>query len=468
MSEHLDLIAISRERPVHFAGIGGAGMAPLAELLLRAGGAVSGCDSAANAATRQLERRGAEFHLGHDPEHVRGCGALVVTSALDPGHPERLAAEADGIPVLKRAAALGAVVGRGRVAAIAGTHGKTTTTAITATVLRAAGLDPTALVGGHVSDWDGNLLAGGDETYVVEADEYDRSFLTLHPEVAVVTTLEADHLDIYGTLEAVEDAFATFLGQVSPDGTVLGCADDRGVARLLPRVGGRRTVSYGLSAGAMLRAEDVISEGAELRFRVLEEGVALGTARTRLAGMHNVRNALAAVGVARHFGADWDDIADGLASFGGVARRFEHVGEAGGVVVYDDYAHHPTEVEATLRAARERFPERRLVAAFQPHLFSRTRDFADAFGRALALADQVLVADVYAAREAPIPGVSGELVARGAREAGATVTYESERARVSTTLHGLLREGDVCFTLGAGDLDGAAREVLELLGGGAR
>jgi UDP-N-acetylmuramate--alanine ligase len=468
MSEHLDLIALSRERPVHFAGMGGAGMAPLAELLLRSGGKVSGCDSAANAATRSLEARGATFHEGHDPAHVEGCAALVVTSALPADHPERRAAEERGIPVVKRAAALGAVVGGGRVAAIAGTHGKTTTTALTASVLQAAGMDPTALVGGHVPDWEGNLLAGGNETFVVEADEYDRSFLTLHPAVAVVTTLEADHLDIYGTLEAVEEAFATFLGQVSDDGQVLACADDRGVARLLPRLGGTRVVSYGLSAGSMLRADDVTSGGGEIRFRVLEEGTALGTARIRMAGMHNVRNSLAAVGIARCFGAEWDAIAEGLASFGGVSRRFELVGEEGGVLVYDDYAHHPTEVEATLRAARERFPGRRLVAAFQPHLFSRTRDFAEGFGRALALADRVLVADVYPAREAPIPGVTGAMVADAARAAGASVEYVAERDQLPGALRDLLEEGDVCFTLGAGDLDRAARDLLELLRGGGR
>jgi len=466
VSAPLDLLQISRERPVHFAGIGGAGMAPLAQLLLHAGGMVSGCDAAPGEAVRQLEARGVTVYRGHDAAHVQGCGALIVTSALPADHPERRAAEELGIPVFKRAAALGAVVGRGRVAAIAGTHGKTTTTALTAAVLQAAGMDPTALVGGNVPAWDGNLLAGGDETFVVEADEYDRSFLTLHPDVAVVTTLEADHLDIYGTLQGVEEAFAAFLGQVKPDGVVLACGDDRGVGRLLPLVTGQRVVSYGLSAGAMLRAEDVISEGGEMRFRVVEEGKGLGTARIRMAGVHNVRNALAAVGVGRCFGAEWEAIAEGLASFSGVTRRFERIGAAGGVEVYDDYAHHPTEVEATLRAARERFPDLRLVAAFQPHLYSRTRDFAAEFGRALALADVVLVADVYPAREAPIPGVTGQLVADGARAAGARVEYVAERERVPAALRGLVRAGDVCFTMGAGDLDRAARDLLGLLEGG--
>jgi UDP-N-acetylmuramate--alanine ligase len=461
----LDLLDLARRKPIHFMGIGGAGMSPLAELVLRLGGEVSGCDAKPSAGAEALRELGASLHAGHDAGHVQGCSALVVTSAIDPAHPEMQAARDAGIPILKRAQALGALVNQGTVVAIAGTHGKTTTTALTTSTLAAAGLEPTGLVGGRVPGWGGNLHLGGDSLYVVEADEYDRSFLTLRPTVAVVTTLEADHLDIYGDLAGVEEAFATFLGSVDADGIVVACADDAGVGRLLPRLAGlgERVVTYGTSAGSMLRAEEVRSEGMRTTFTVRERGVALGEAQIALPGLHNVRNALAAIAVGRHLEADWPRIVEGLASYTGVARRFERVGEAAGVLLVDDYAHHPTEVEATLRAARSAYPDRRLVAVFQPHLYTRTRDFANEFGRALCLADQLFVADVYGARERPIPGITGALVAERAEAAGGTATYLEDRASLPAEVRARLREGDLCLTLGAGDLDEAAREILGLL-----
>ena len=463
-----DMLGLARQKPIHFMGIGGAGMSPLADFVKRSGGMVTGCDSRAGAAARSLRDAGIEVSDGHDPEHVAGCGALIVTSAVPADHPELLAARAAGIPVLKRAQALGAIVNRGTVVGIAGTHGKTSTTALTTAVLAAGKLDPTGLVGGHVSAWGGNLRAGGDRLFVVEADEYDRSFLTLRPSIAVVTTLEADHLDIYETLAGVEDAFLDFLQRVPEDGRIVGCGDDHGVARLLPRLGEAvdRVLTYGLNAGSMLRAEELRADGTETTFRVRERGEVLGTLRLRVPGVHNVRNALAAVAVARELGVSWDDISEGIGSYSGVARRFERIGEAEGVVVVDDYAHHPTEISATLQAARQAFPERRLVAVFQPHLYSRTRDFAAEFGRSLALADVVFLTDIYAARESPIPGVSGEMVARSAREAGADVRYVPERADVTAEVAAELAPGDLCVTLGAGDLDQAARELVSLLSGG--
>ncbi|HEX6926151.1 MAG TPA: UDP-N-acetylmuramate--L-alanine ligase [Longimicrobiaceae bacterium] len=466
----LDLLQLARTKPIHFVGIGGAGMLPLAELVLQAQGRVTGCDSAETAGARQLRERGVQVEVGHAPEHVAGCGAVIVTSAVAPDHPEIEAARAAGIPVLKRAQALGEIVNRGAVVGVAGTHGKTTTTALTTSVLAAGGLEPTGLVGGRVPAWGGNLRRGGDQLFVVEADEYDRSFLTLRPAVAVVTTLEADHLDIYGTLQGVEDAFHAFLSSVPRNGLIVGCGDDAGVGRLLPRLasGGPRIVTYGLNAGSMLRAEEVRASGLESRFAVREEGRLLGGVRLRVPGVHNIRNALAAIAVARHLGIEWPAIARGLESYAGVERRFERIGEAGGVMVVDDYAHHPTELTATLRAARSAFPERRLVAVFQPHLYSRTRDFAAEFGRALALADLVFVTDVYPARERPIEGVTGELLVKTAAEAGATVHYLPDRAEVVECLLRELRPGDLCLTLGAGDLNEAARELYAALGGDGR
>jgi UDP-N-acetylmuramate--alanine ligase len=462
-----DLIELARRGTVHFMGIGGAGMMPLAELLLRAGGRVSGCDAQLGAGTSVLSDRGATILQGHDAAHVGDSAALVVTSAVPADHPELRAARERGIPVIKRAEALGSIVNRGTVVGVAGTHGKTSTTALTTAARVAAGLDPTGLVGGRVAAWDGNLRQGSGRYFVVEADEYDRSFLTLRPQIAVVTTLEADHLDTYGTLSAVEGAFLEFVEHVPDDGLVIGCGDDSGVGRLLPRMRNRpgRAMSYGTAAGSSLRIEDVRASGHETAFALRLDGRRLGEVRLRVPGMHNVRNATAAIAVTLRLGGRWADIVAGLAEYGGVDRRFQQIGEAGGVRVIDDYAHHPTELAATLHAARAGFPGARIVAVFQPHLYTRTRDFHAEFGRALALADVIYVTDVFAAREAPIPGVDGALVAEAVRRAGAAVTLIEDRAAVAETVAAGLRPGDLCLTLGAGDLNRAAAELVSILEG---
>lgn len=464
----IDLRELARTRPVHFMGVSGAGMSALAELVLRAGGQATGCDARPGPAAHALAAQGLEVAAGHDPAHVAGAAAVVVTAAVPPDHPELAAARARGIPVLKRAQALGAVVNPGVVVAVAGTHGKTTTTAMTTAILAEAGLDPTGFVGGRVPAWGGGLRPGSDRLFVVEADEYDRSFLALRPRIAVVTTVEADHLDVYGTVEAIEQAYREFLAPVPEDGLVAACVDDDGARRLLREVRGPRALGYGLNPDAELRATAVEQHGRGSRFRVEEAGAVLTELTLRVPGLHNVRNALGALAAARAAGADVDAARRALASFDGVDRRFQVVGEARGVVMVDDYAHHPTEIAATLAAARAAYPARRIVAVFQPHLYTRTRDFADAFGRALAGADVVWVADVYPAREAPIPGVTGELVARAAEAAGgAEVHYHAELDSLAEALAPTLEPGDVCITLGAGNIDAAGREVLALLGGSA-
>ncbi len=447
-------------------GIGGAGMAPLAQLVLRSGGQVTGCDAHPDGPARAPD--GAHTWHGHEAAHVEGCSALVVTAAVPADHPEIAAAHRAGIPVLKRAEALGALVRNGTVVGVAGTHGKTTTTALTTSVLAAAGLNPTGLVGGRVPAWHGNLRPGGDSLFVVEADEYDRSFLTLRPAIAVVTTLEADHLDIYGSLAAVQDAFREFVSGVPADGAVVGCADDGGAGRFLATLPARpEVVTYGFSAGSMLRADELRADGRDQHFVVRERGRRLTRVTLHMPGLHNVRNALAAAAVARRLGASPAAIREGLAAYSGVERRFEQVGEAAGVLLVDDYAHHPTEVAATLAAARSAYPDRRLVAVFQPHLFSRTRDFAAGFGRALAAADRVVLTDVYAARERPIDGVDGSLIVAAAEAAGASVVYVPRRDAVPEAVAGLLCAGDLCVTLGAGDLNAAARDILRLLAAAA-
>lgn len=459
----VDLRALARTGPVHFIGIAGSGMSALAELILRSGGQVTGCDARPGSVGAALEGRGAVVVRGHDPEHVAEAVAVVTTAAVKTEHPELVAARQRGIPVLKRAQALGALVNRGTVVAVAGTHGKTTTTAMTTAILDAAGMNPTGFVGGRVPAWGGGLRLGSERLFVVEADEYDRSFHQLRPDVAIVTTVEADHLDIFGSAEAVDAAFREFLAPLPEDGLLVACVDDEGAARLL----GERPASslgYGLGENAPLRAEDLRAEGLGTRFELVDRGRRIGTLTVGSPGEHNVRNALAAYAAARHLGAPLDAAQRGLAEFRGVDRRFQVLGEAKGITVVDDYAHHPTEVRATLEAARRVYPRRRLVAVFQPHLYTRTRDFADAFGRALTGADRVWVTDVYPAREEPIPGVTGELVASAA---GEDVRYHEDVETLPEALAGALEEGDVVLAMGAGSIDDAARRLFALLGRGA-
>jgi UDP-N-acetylmuramate--alanine ligase len=460
----LDLRALAASGPVHFMGVGGAGMCALAELVARQGGMVSGCDSKDSQTVRDLEKHGVSLSIGHDSEHLDDASALVVTAAVPSDHPELLRAHELGIPVLKRAQALGALVNRGRVVAIAGTHGKTTTTAMATEVIAAGGQDPTGFVGGRVQGWDGNLRYGSDALFVVEADEYDRSFHTLTPDVAVVTNLEADHLDVYGDLRGVREGFLTFLAGVRGGGRIVACADDHGASSLLPFVGSAG-YSYGTSAGSMLRATDVRITETRTYCTVVEEGTVIGTMALSLGGLHNLRNALAAAAAARACGVEWSAILEALQAFQGVGRRFERLGEVGGVIVIDDYAHHPTEIQATLRAARSMFPDRRLVAAFQPHLFSRTRDFARDFGAALSAADVAWVTDIFPAREMPIPGITGRTVVEAVEAYGQhAVQYVPELADLPEALADDLDEGDVLVTIGAGSIESVGARVIELLG----
>ena len=446
---------------IHFVGIGGAGMCALAELVLREGKRVSGCDAKESAATRRLQALGAEISFGHHPDHVQGVSAIVRTSAVPEDHPEIVAARAAGIPVWKRAQALGAVVNSGTVVAVAGTHGKTSTTAMTVRLLEEAGADPTGFVGGAVAAWGGNLRRGGS-TYVVEADEYDRSFHTLAPDVAIVTNLEADHLDIYGDLNGVRDAFRTFLAARREGGRVVVCADDPGASALLPSLNGS-AYTCGITAGSQLRATDVHQDGSGIGFRVVEDGLDRGSGFIPMPGLHNLRNGLAAAAAARHLGARWEDIRRGWASFTGVGRRFQRLGEVAGVTVIDDYAHHPTEIDATIEAVRGAFPGRRLVVAFQPHLYSRTRDFSDDFGRALAAADDVWVGEIFPAREAPIPGVDGSLVVRAVEARGVPVRLHADLDTFAASLADHVRDGDVLVTMGAGSIEQVGPELVTRL-----
>ena len=446
--------------PVHFLGIAGAGMVALAELLARSGIPVTGCDLRPDPVARSLGSWGCTVLSGHDPDHVEGASALVVTAAVSPDHPEIRRAGELGIPVFKRAEALGAWVNRGRVVGVAGTHGKTTSSAMVTEILAAAGMDPTGLVGGRVSSWQSNLRFGGSDLFVVEADEYDRSFHHLRPDIALITNLEPDHLDIYGDLEGVEEAFRVFLEGVPDTGWVVTCGDDHGASRLIPTLGGK-VRTYGFNPGAQLRGVELREDETGSRFQVVEEGEPQSELQLRVPGRHNVQNALGAALSARCLEAGWDAIRQGLENFRGVGRRFELLGEWDGVTVVDDYAHHPTEVRATLAAARARFPGRRIVAVFQPHLFTRTRDFAHAFGEALAEADQVWITEIYPARENPIPGVTGVLVAQATLDAGASsVAFHPSLAELPREILPTLGAGDVCLTMGAGSIEFLGPDLL--------
>jgi UDP-N-acetylmuramate--alanine ligase len=455
----MNLFNPADSRPVHFVGIGGAGMSALALIAVRRGVSVSGCDADPSGAA-DLAAMGVPVFQGHDPAHLEGARAVVVTAAVLAGHPELERAHALGLPVVPRKEALAALIGSARSVAVAGTHGKTTTTVMTTEALTAAGLAPTGIAGGRVSAWGGNARLASDELFVVEADEFDKAFLTLHPTVAIVNNVEPDHLECYGSLAALEDAFVEFAGRAP---TAIVSADDPGARRVAGRLpsGARR---FGFAADAEVRISDVVQRADRTEARVTWKGRAAVPIRLKVPGVHNLRNAVAALAAVESLGGDLPAAAEALASFEGVGRRFERLGEHGGVAVVDDYAHHPSELAATLSAARQAFPSRRLVAVFQPHLYSRTEAHGEAMGAALAEADLVFVTEVYAAREQPIAGVSGRQVADAARRAGADARFEPARAAIGRQVFESLQPGDVVLTLGAGDITRVGPELVQWLG----
>jgi len=440
---------------LHFVGIGGTGMSGIAEVLVGEEGiTVSGCDRALGEATERLAALGVEVREGHAAEHLEEVDVLVISSAVPESNPEVAEARRRGIPVVRRAEMLGELMRLKYGLAIAGTHGKTTTTSMVGAVLVEAGLDPTIVVGGRMRALGTGARVGGGDFLVAEADEFDRSFLRLSPVLAAITNIEVDHLDTYRDLGAIEDAFVEFANRVPFFGRVLVCLDDPVVQRVLPRLE-RRVETYGLSAQADLTASAVEQRAGGSRFHVRSaERGELGAVEVTLPGLHNVRNALVAVGFGLAMEIPFATIARALAAFPGVHRRFERLGTWRGAWVIDDYAHHPTEVAATLEAARQAYPQARLHVVFQPHLFSRTRDMAGDFGAALLGAEHTLVTAIYPSREEPIPGVSGALVvdearARGHRRVDYCETWERVHERLRDEP---VSEGDVLLTLGAGNI----------------
>jgi UDP-N-acetylmuramate--alanine ligase len=449
-------------------GIGGIGMSGIAELVANLGYRVSGSDARRSDLTDRLASIGIEISIGHSAAHVGGADVVVVSSAVGPENPEVVEARARHVPVIPRAEMLAELMRLRTGIAIAGAHGKTTTTSMVALMLERAGLDPTAVIGGRLSAFGSNARLGRGPYMVAEADESDRSFLKLSPTIAVVTNIDREHMEAYGSFERLVDAFADFAGRVPFYGAVIACVDDPPVAALVPRLS-RPVVTYGFAAGADVRGEAPSTDGRSGRCRVQYRvpgapgRAATGDLRLNVPGEHNLQNALAAVAVGLEVGLPFDRIAPALAEFRGAERRYETRGEARGVTVVDDYGHHPTEVAAVLRAARAGRPAR-LVAVFQPHRYSRTRDLRDDFGPALALADVVVLTDIYPAGEPAIPGVTLDALAGAVGRSVGALHVVPDLADVPAAVARLARPGDLVVTLGAGSIGGVGDRILAALG----
>jgi UDP-N-acetylmuramate--alanine ligase len=449
---------------IHFVGIGGVGMSGIAEVLLTLGYRVTGSDARRSDTVERLERLGAKVYLGHEATHVEGAQVVVYSSAVARDNVEVQAARQRGVPVIGRAEMLAELMRLKYGIAIAGTHGKTTTTSMVAAVLGAGGFDPTVVVGGRVHGLGANARLGQGEFLVAEADESDGSFLKLSPTIAVVTTVDAEHLDHYPDLDAIVSAFLVFVNKVPFYGAAVVCLDDPNIQRMIPRIE-KRVVTYGLEAGADLLARRLSFAETRSEFEAVHRGKSLGRVTLQVPGRHNVLNALAAAAVGLDLEMPFDRIQAALASFAGVQRRFQIRGEARGVLVVDDYGHHPAEIRATLAAAKAGF-DRRVITVFQPHRYSRTQHLLNDFLTAFYQSDVLIVMDIYAAGEAPIPGVHARNLADGIAAHGhREVLYlGGDRAAIVDYLYESTRSGDLVLTLGAGDVGLLGGELLTRLG----
>lgn len=465
---------LGRTRRVHFVGVGGIGMSGIAELLANLGYEVSGSDARASEVTARLAGLGVDVRIGHDAAQVGRADVVVMSSAVRQDNPEIVEARRCRVPVIPRAEMLAELMRLRYGIAIAGAHGKTTTTSMVALVLERAGLDPTAVIGGRLSAFGSNARLGRGDAMVVEADESDRSFLKLSPALALVTNIDREHMEAYGSWEALQDAFVEFVNKVPFYGAAVLCVDDAAVRGLLPRVV-RRVITYGLADAEFVTAPDII--GDDLRLEglaaschvsqvVAGERRSLGPLTLAVPGRHNLLNALGALAVGLELGVSFSRIAAALAEFGGAERRFQLLGEAGGVLVVDDYGHHPTEIAAVIAAARG--AGRRIVVVFQPHRYTRTRDLLPEFGHALAAADEVVLTDIYPAGEAPIEGITIEVLADTvARAANRPPHLVRALDDVPERVAQIARAGDLVITLGAGSISGVAGRVLTALGAAA-
>jgi UDP-N-acetylmuramate--alanine ligase len=454
-----------RYQQIHFVGIGGVGMSGIAEVLVNLGYRVTGSDLKRGDAVERLERLGAKVFIGHEPAHVEGAHVVVYSSAVARDNMEVQAARQRGIPAIPRAEMLAELMRLKYGIAIAGTHGKTTTTSMVAAVLGAGGFDPTVVVGGRIHGLGANARLGQGEFLVAEADESDGSFLKLSPTIAVVTTVDAEHLDHYADLDAIRAAFLQFVNKVPFYGAAVLCLDQPNIQHMIPAVE-KRVITYGLESGADITARRLRFSGMTVQFEVLQRGQALGEATLQVPGRHNILNALAAVAIGLDLEIPFPLVQRALAGFAGVQRRFQIRGEAQGVLVVDDYGHHPAEIRATLAAAKTGF-DRRVVTVFQPHRYSRTHHLHQEFLTAFYQSDVLVVMDIYPAGEAPIPGVSARDLADGIAAHGhREVLYmDGDRQGVVDYLCESTRPGDLVLTLGAGDVGQLGAELLARLGG---
>ena len=455
-----------RVRWIHFVGIGGIGMSGIAEVLLQLGYRVSGSDLRSSPVTQRLASLGARVHEGHDAAHVGDADVVVVSSAVPADNPEVAEARRRRIPVIPRAEMLAELMRVKAGIAVAGSHGKTSTTSMLATVLARCGLDPTVIVGGRLETIGSNARLGQGDLLLAEADESDGSFLRLIPTIAVVTGIDREHIDHYGSEEALRDAFAAFCGRVPFHGAVVACVDDPGVRAILPRVD-RRVLTCAVRSRADYEARDVEPAGFGIRFTLHRHGEAVGPVRLRIPGRHQVQNALLVLAVADELGLSLRVAAAALEEHPGVDRRLQRLGEARGILVLDDYGHHPREIELTLAALREAIGRRRLVVLFQPHRYTRLADLMERFSAAFDRADVVVLADVYPAGEEPIPGATAERLAEEIAARGhPDVTWAGDLDAAESRVLERLREGDVVLTLGAGSVGRSGRRILAALGGG--
>lgn len=443
-----------RTRHIHMVGIGGIGMSGIAEILLQRNYKVTGSDNSLGETTERLQELGAAVYEGHDEKNIEGADVVVYTSAVKASENIETKTALDRqIPVIKRAEMLAELMRMKYGIGIAGTHGKTTTTTMTGHVIQDGAFDPTIIVGGRVHSFDKtNAVVGSGDIIIVEADEFDRTFLRLSPSMAVITNIEAEHLDIYKDLDDVKNAFIQFANKVPFYGVVVVCLDDPAVRSILPEIE-RRTISYGFTPQAQVRAINIKKEGFYSNFTVLYEDKILGEIRLRAPGDHNVKNSLAAVAVGLELGMSFENIKTGLERFQGVYRRFQKKAEINDILVVDDYAHHPTEVQASISAARNGWNEKRIVAVFQPHLYSRTQKMYQEFGLSFFDAEVLVVTDVYPSREEPIEGVNGKLIADTAKKYGhRDVHYVEDKNQLPPKLEEISQPGDIIITMGAGDI----------------
>ncbi len=451
-------------KKIHFVGIGGIGMSGIAEILLDQGFSITGSDKQLSEITERLERLGAKIYEGHSPEHIEpDVDVVVYSSAVKMDNPEVQEAIRRKIPLIRRAEMLAELMRLKYGIGIAGTHGKTTTTSMIGLILIEGGFDPTVIVGGVLRDLGGtNARLGHGNFIVVEADEFDRSFLQLTPTIAVITTIEPEHLDCYGSVEELKNAFIDFANKVPFYGFVVLCLDEPMIQDIIPKIK-KKIITYGLNAQADVQAVDPEFSGGRASYTLIYKGSDYGRINLQVPGLHNIKNSLAGIAVGMELGIEFETIKRAIERFKGVYRRFEIRADVNGIIVVDDYAHHPTEIKAVLQAAKDGW-KRRIVAVFQPHLYSRTRDFYQDFGRSFFNADVCVLTDVYPAREEPIDGVSGKLIADAARDFGhKEVHYVPDKMELVDYVLGLVKSGDMVIFMGAGDITKICGEFIKKL-----